>query len=207
MAGDFPGCARLGDVAEGEGPAAPRPGGVPPISIGPGSWLPVIQVQSRPAISRASQSASASSRLSAAARSSKLSPRQITVPRRGGLQIAVQLLQRGLRLVGRQQRAAAAGEAFGFAEVQVGDAQQLPARASTARPRAGCKRLRRARESAWCMAASCPAPRRGQQRAPAGYLRQRSGEAALHRGRRLRHAVAPWPGMRPGRRRGARPAG
>ena len=62
------GVRRLGDRARW----------LPPMSIGPGSWLPVIQVQSRPAISRASQSRAPSSRLSAAERSSKLSPRQMT---------------------------------------------------------------------------------------------------------------------------------
>jgi hypothetical protein len=45
---------------------------------GPGSWFPAIQIQRRPAIIRASQSAALSSSAAASA-SSKLSPRQITV--------------------------------------------------------------------------------------------------------------------------------
>ena len=43
-----------------------------------------------------------------------------------GFEVPVKFLQRGLRLVGGQEGAAAAGEAFGFAEVQVGNGQRLP---------------------------------------------------------------------------------
>ena len=42
----------------------------------------------------------------------------------GAVDVGFQLLQRGPCFVGRQERSAAAGEAFGFAEMQVGDAEE-----------------------------------------------------------------------------------
>jgi hypothetical protein len=77
----------------------------------------VIQIQSFPAIRRISQRRAASSIPSAAADDGF---------RAGVVQVAVEFFKGGLRLVGGEQRAAPAGETFGFAEMQVGDGEGFP---------------------------------------------------------------------------------
>jgi hypothetical protein len=68
------------------------------------------------------------------ARSSKLSPRQITHGGFGGANVGFETGQRLAPLIGRQQRAAAARQPFGAAQMQIRHGQQPSGPARTARP-------------------------------------------------------------------------
>ena len=91
---------------------------------GAGSWLPAIQIHSRPATSAARRAASVGrERRAGGAVVEAVAEADDPGGRERG-DLGREAVERLGRLVGRQQRPAAAGQALGLAEVEVGDAEQ-----------------------------------------------------------------------------------